>query len=187
MSHRIDLTGKRFGAWKVIRHNGQNHNRQTVYWCRCDCGTEREVVAQPLRSGLTNSCGCQKPAAISRAKTKHGHSRSLNGGRDSRTYTIWQAMHNRCRGGTEAGRKYYVPYGVKVCERWSSFENFLADMGEAPDKMSIDRYPNKDGDYGPGNCRWATAHQQGMNRRSSGIEKHTRNAGTGRFEKAPSS
>lgn len=74
-------------------------------------------------------------------------------------------MHNRCRGKTESGRKYYVAYGITVCERWNSFENFLADMGEVPEGMSIDRYPDKEGNYEPSNCRWATDEEQANNKR----------------------
>ena len=165
MSARIKLEGQRFGRWVVGEFRGANELKQTIYSCRCDCGTERDVVAQTLRNGLTLSCGCMKGQAIAVARTKHGHSRDRTTGRvDSRTYRIWQAMHNRCRGGTESGRLYYVSKGITVCERWSDFRNFLADMGEAPDGMSIDRWPNGKGNYEPGNCRWATAKEQVDNR-----------------------
>jgi hypothetical protein len=55
--------------------------------------------------------------------------------------------------------------GVKVCERWQKFENFLADMGERPQGRTLDRYPNNAGNYEPGNCRWATAKEQAANRK----------------------
>jgi hypothetical protein len=74
-------------------------------------------------------------------------------------------MHARCRGNSADGRKYYVANGITVCERWSSFENFLADMGEPPDGMTLDRYPDKDGNYEPTNCRWATDEEQANNKR----------------------
>ena len=168
MPAKIDLTGRVFGGWTVISYSGLNHLRQPIWRCRCDCDhqTEKDVVGQSLRNGKSVSCGCRKGPAIAKARTKHGHARSVaTGKKESRTYTIWGAMHNRCRGGTEAGRKYYVPFGITVCERWADFSNFLADMGEAPAGKSIDRFPNQGGIYEPTNCRWATPLEQIENRR----------------------
>jgi hypothetical protein len=76
-------------------------------------------------------------------------------------------MINRCKHSCVNGFEYYGGRGITVCERWQSFENFLADMGPKPSsRHSIDRYPNNDGNYEPSNCRWATAKQQNDNRRS---------------------
>ena len=164
MSKRIDLTGAVYGAWTVLSYFGCNKNRQPSWNCRCSCGVERVVVGQTLRNGLTNSCGCELASRVSTAKIKHGQSRR-HGQKETRTYSIWCAMHGRCNGTTDLGRKYYVARGIKVCDRWSNFENFLADMGEAPDGLSIDRFPDNDGNYEPGNCRWATRKQQMENSR----------------------
>lgn len=162
MSHMINLTGQQFGAWHVVGYVGQNAKGQPTWSCKCECGTERTVVGQALRRGVSGSCGCRRPALITAARTRHGHAKA---GATSRTYRIWGAMHKRCKGLGESGRKYYLSYGVKVCERWSSFENFLADMGEAPKGLSLDRYPDNNGNYEPGNCRWATAREQTLNTR----------------------
>jgi len=83
----------------------------------------------------------------------------------SPTYRSWRAMIQRCQSPSYHARHLYQ--GVKICDRWRIFENFLADMGERPPGMSLDRYPNVKGDYEPGNCRWATPMQQANNRRSS--------------------
>lgn len=89
----------------------------------------------------------------------HGHS-----GRKNPTYYSWQAMRRRCLYSKERGYPSYGGKGITVCERWDKFENFLKDMGERPEGTTIDRYPNRNGNYEPSNCRWATPTQQGRNR-----------------------
>lgn len=157
----IDLTAQRFGSWLVIdRAPKTRHvNTQARWNCRCDCGTERIVASQPLRKGLSVSCGCTKGGKIAAARTKHG---SCNTG----TYSSWCAMRARCAGNSNSSLLYYMPHDIKVCERWNDFAAFLADMGPRPPGMSIDRFPDKNGDYEPGNCRWATGSEQALNRRT---------------------
>ena len=83
----------------------------------------------------------------------------------TREYKSWQAMKTRCQNPTNPGYARYGAKGIKVCERWQKFENFLADMGIRPEGTSLDRYPNNSGNYEPGNCRWATDEQQHENRK----------------------
>ncbi len=87
--------------------------------------------------------------------------------KQSKSYTVWRKMKQRCYDPKARGFSFYGGRGITVCQRWlDSFENFLADMGERPDGMSIDRI-NVNGNYEPGNCRWATNEQQSGNRRNT--------------------
>ncbi len=89
------------------------------------------------------------------------------------TYKCWVAMIERCENPNATKFHNYGGRGIKVCQRWrDSFEAFLADMGVRPNWHSIDRFPNKDGDYEPGNCRWATLEEQGRNKRNNRLVTH---------------
>jgi hypothetical protein len=90
----------------------------------------------------------------------------------SPAYISWAAMLTRCNNPRQSDWHSYGGRGIKVCERWRSFKNFFADMGERPKGKTLDRYPNSGGNYEPGNCRWATANQQARNRRRSVMVSH---------------
>lgn len=155
-----DLTGLRFGKLIVIRRapNQVFPSGQIAKWvCICDCGNECIVGRPGLKNGRTTSCGCSK------GTLRHGHTKS---GTQSPTYNSWHAMLSRCYHPSNVSYADYGGRGISVCERWHLFDNFLADMGERPEGKTLDRYPNNDGNYEPGNCRWATRKEQNANRRT---------------------
>ena len=151
----IDISGQRFGRLTVLGFSHSNSIKR--YWmCRCDCGKFKTVILSQLRSGMTRSCGC----------LRHEGYRRTHGGASTSEYASWLSLKNRCRNSRDRNFKNYGGRGIKFCDRWLKFENFLADMGKKPSpKHSIDRYPNNDGNYEPGNCRWATAFEQACNTR----------------------
>jgi hypothetical protein len=158
-----DLTGRGFGRLTVIAFGGRTKSRK--FWlCRCTCGTETRMREDGLVAG-NQSCGClttEVSAANGKASTKHGHT---SRGKRSRTYVSWVKMRRRCLVPADEHYRLYGGRGITVCRRWLIFENFLADMGERPEGTTLDRYPDKNGNYEPGNCRWATQKEQCNNTR----------------------
>lgn len=159
----INLTGQKFGLLTVLAEADAQicgKHRIRRYACLCDCGNTKTATQNNLRRGGTRSCGCLRKM-LGGPRTKHGHSAH---GRVTTTYNIWCAMIKRCTKPNRKDYKYYGGRGITVCERWRVYENFLADMGERPKGLSIDRI-NNDGNYEPNNCRWATREEQRANQR----------------------
>ncbi len=150
----IDMIGRRYGRLTVISRIPSTTSKGCVHWlCRCDCGTETTPTGADLRGGTSKSCGCLRPSLISAANSTHGM-------RSTPTYSSWRSMHKRC---TDPSRKWHHGLGMVVCEEWSEFGVFFADMGVRPDGKTLDRKNGKLG-YFKENCRWATNTEQQRNK-----------------------
>ena len=162
MTKLFDITGMKFTRLTVISRAANSKAGQTCWNCRCDCGNEVVVQGAALKDGHSKSCGCIKIEQTIAMNTKHGHTAKGI----SPTYHSWTAMISRCTDANDAGFPAYGGRGIAVCPEWRDFRNFLRDMGEKPDRMSLDRV-DVDGDYEPSNCRWATATEQARNKRNN--------------------
>jgi hypothetical protein len=149
MPRSANLKGQRFGKLTAIKRTPQ---RASYWFCQCDCGAVIVADNRDLRKGKTT--GCRDCKSV------------VHGGRYSPEYTTWLAMKKRCYYPKHEKWRIYGGRGITVCDRWRySFANFLADMGHKPSpEHTIDRYPDADGNYEPGNCRWATPLEQQWNR-----------------------
>ncbi len=148
----------------VIEGAGISIHRAALWLCRCECGKERVVSSNSLRRGLTQSCGCLSAEKTAARALRHGHATDKGG--QSRVYSAWSGMKSRCSNPRFKQWKDYGGRGIKVCQRWQSFTNFLEDMGEPAEGESLDRIdPNKG--YSPDNVRWASQEIQANNKRTA--------------------
>lgn len=158
----IPLMGKTFGYLTVVSRE-ENGPRNRARWnCICSCGNATTVESCRLVGGYTKSCGC-----YARELARKGDSRRTHGLSQTNEYNAWTQIKRRCLNSRSKDYAKYGGRGISICEKWLSYEGFLADMGKRPTaKHSIDRIDN-DGNYEPGNCRWATYTEQNRNRRNT--------------------
>ena len=154
----LDLIGQRFDKLVAVQRVAPKEGDAHVRWeCLCDCGKISVVRGSLLKSGNTRSCGC-----LRKVKTLiHGHARRNR----HYLYDTWASMRARCNNSNDSSFSRYGGKGVRVCSEWDSFKQFLKDVGERPEGMTLDRI-DPTGNYAANNCRWATALEQRHNRRS---------------------
>lgn len=154
MPAHVDLSGRSFGKIRVLRVSHKDARHAYFYVCACFCGASFVAEGDKIKRRHTRSCGCLQESV------KHGLVNSAE-------YGIWNAMKGRCLNPRSHAFRDYGGRGIKVCKRWLDFRNFYADMGPRPTPShSLDRKDN-DGNYEPGNVRWATKSEQAKNRRNN--------------------
>lgn len=155
MPKALDIpVGTKFGLLSIIGYL-PSKNRHRYMEVQCDCGAVKNVRLDGLTSGMVVSCGCKKIAR----STTHGMTKTPE-------FKTWQGIRQRCSNPKDTSFPNYGGRGIQVCERWSSFDKFLQDMGERPNGFQIERN-NNNGDYCPSNCIWAPPSTQANNKRSS--------------------
>lgn len=153
------LKGKKFSKLKIVGFamDGRHHLAK----CICDCGARATIRITSILDGFTKSCGCIRRERISKMNYRHGYANRSN---ITPEWTAWHMIHQRCSNKNRRDWHRYGGRGIRVCRRWKTFSNFIADMGDKPFKSAqIDR-KNNDGNYTPRNCRWATPKANSNNR-----------------------
>jgi len=158
-SRLMKKIGMKFGRLRILSLAGRTSSGRAVWLCQCECGKTKKVVNGNLMTGAVRSCGC----LIGESNISHG---ACRGGKITSEWITWKNLRNRCLNPKDKDFKNYGGRGIKVCERWaSSFANFIADVGERTSPQhTLDRI-NNDGNYEPGNVRWATKSEQRKNQR----------------------
>lgn len=161
--------GDQFGSYTVVNMDVPRIKKAKACMRRCACGKERHVRIASLTRLISQSCCCHvRNVPPVKPKSQRTHGESASGGRRTPEYMAWGAMKSRCYNHHAPQYPGYGGRGIQMCDRWrESFERFLEDMGRRPSPgHSLDRI-DVNGNYEPGNCRWATAKQQSRNVRTN--------------------
>lgn len=151
-----DMTGQRFTRLVVIGRAESDANGNAKWHCICDCGATTISLGFALRDGQSKSCGCLTTEQLIDRNSTHKLSKTPE-------YRTWAGMLQRCKSLKREKSYLYSEKGIRVCERWHTFENFYADMGPRPGpKHSIER-KDGNGNYEPKNCYWASIKEQNNN------------------------
>lgn len=146
-----DIAGIRFGRLTAVKYVGDGR-----WQCSCACGGTATVITTNLKKGNSTSCGCKRRET----NVKHGMS-------NSRVYSVWKSMVQRCHNPNDRSFENYGGRGIQVCEEWrDNFSQFIADMGIRPDGFDLDRIDNDKG-YSPENCRWVSRLRNLNNKRTN--------------------
>lgn len=164
-----DLTGLKVHYLTVIKKTDKRSASSVVWECLCDCGKTHYAKSFLLKHGKIKSCGCKTNEILSIARTKHGGT-NLNGPLRY-TYVAWLSMIQRCFYEKHKSYSVYGGAGIKVCDRWRSFETFLSDMGVRPKNKTIGRIDHKQS-YEPSNCQWETLKEQANNKKNNVFIDH---------------
>jgi len=154
----IDLTGQIFGRLTIIEYIGKTKYKQSLWLCRCNCGNEKVILGLNLNHGRVKSCGCIVKEGNN---FKHGFSHT-------KSWQAWDNMKQRCLDSNHKQYKDYGGRGIKVCDRWLKFENFLKDVGEISPELTLDRI-NNNGNYEPDNFKLSTRKEQQRNTRFNNL------------------
>jgi hypothetical protein len=161
-----EFLNKTFGDLFVLEESGYK-NRMRLVKCKCVCGVIKIYPLARLKNGDIVSCGCRIRRLTIERNTKHGQSKT-------KLYRVWEGMNERCNNINHESYAHYGGKGVTVCPEWKDFANFFNWAVSAGYKagLSIDRYPDIDGNYEPNNCRWANATQQMRNMSTNRIVEY---------------
>lgn len=157
------MVGQRSGRWTVVEFAGYTKRGSARWLCACSCGVRRVQDGSMIRRGRTLSCGCLSLEQFRRRLISHGNAHR---GKRTASYRSWARMIQRCHNPNNTNWKYYGGRGIAVCDRWRTYENFVADMGEPPIGHSIERL-EVNGNYEPSNCIWADHRTQMRNTRKT--------------------